>query len=75
MLGAMIEAWNKFNQEGDDVFKGSSDEFSEGLWSLDVTKAGVWSPEFFMFITPVLATNRCVWFISAIGNNVILHIQ
>lgn len=75
MLDSMIGAWNKFNQKGDDVFKGSSDEFSKGHWYLDVRKSGVWSPEFFMFITPALAANGCVWFVSAIDNEIILHIQ
>lgn len=75
LLITMVESWNKFNPRRSVDVDLDDSEFSPKHWSLDMSFGGVVSSDFIAFLLPALIAQDCIWFVSGLGNRVILHIQ
>ena len=70
-----IEFWNQFNAQKAVKALFDENEFNKGCWSLDVSFSGIVNSDFIAFILPALSVNNCIWFLSALNDKLILHIQ
>lgn len=75
MLVLMLQSWNQFNVTKRINFKCDESEFSRGHWSLEILLNGVVPSEFFLFFLPALSAHGCLWFLSGIQNQIVLHVQ
>lgn len=75
MLVIMLKSWNQFNAAKAVVFEFEESEFSRGHWSLELKFSGVVPSDFIGFLLPALAAHGCIWFMSAVSNQVYFHIQ
>lgn len=71
----MVNAWNQFNPQKSVDTEFEENEFNKGSWSLNIKFSGIVLSDFIAFLLPALMANNCIWFISAIDDKVILHIQ
>lgn len=75
MLVMMLKSWNQFNAAKAVVFEFEESEFSRSHWSLELKFSGVVPSDFIGFFLPALAAHNCIWFMSAVSNQVYFHIQ